>query len=75
MAWTIWSCSGTLTYLINMLRLLNVLPTKIGRSLACSSAFDAPTESLKTITPLFYQSGYITIKGYYKMSQLSTLDF
>ena len=66
--------SGTPTYLINMLRKFKVLPAKIGRSLARSSAFDAPTENLKTITPLLYQSGYITIKGYDKMSQLFTLD-
>lgn len=69
-----WFSSGTPTYLINMLRKFKVLPAKIGRSLARSSAFDAPTENLKTITPLLYQSGYITIKSYDKMSQLFTLD-
>ena len=69
-----WFASGTPTYLINMLRKFSVLPTKIGRLLARSSAFDAPTENMKTITPLLYQSGYITIKGYDKMSQLFTLD-
>ena len=69
-----WFSSGTPTYLINMLRKFKVLPAKIGRTLARSSAFDAPTENLKTITPLLYQSGYITIKGYDKMSQLFTLD-
>ena len=69
-----WFSSGTPTYLINMLRKFKVLPAKIGRSLARSSAFDAPTENLKTITPLLYQSGYITIKDYDKMSQLFTLD-
>ena len=69
-----WFSSGTPTYLINMLRKFKVLPAKIGRSLARSSAFDAPTENLMTITPLLYQSGYITIKGYDKMSQLFTLD-
>ena len=69
-----WFSSGTPTYLINMLRKFKVLPAKIGRTLARSSAFDAPTENLKTITPLLYQSGYITIKRYDKMSQLFTLD-
>ena len=69
-----WFSSGTPTYLINMLRKFSVLPTKLGKTLARSSAFDAPTENLKTITPLLYQSGYITIKGYDKMSQLFTLD-
>ena len=69
-----WFSTGTPTYLINMLRKFKVLPTKIGRSLARASAFDAPTENMRTITPLLYQSGYITIKEYDKMSQLFTLD-
>lgn len=69
-----WFYSGTPTYLINMLRKFSVLPTKIGKMFARSSAFDAPTENMKTITPLLYQSGYITIKGYDEMSQLFTLD-
>ena len=69
-----WFSSGTPTYLINMLRKFKVLPTKIGKTLARSSAFDSPTENMRTITPLLYQSGYITIKGYDKMSQLFTLD-
>ena len=57
-----------------MLSKFSVLPTKIGKMFARSSAFDAPTENMKTITPLLYQSGYITIKNYDKMSQLFTLD-
>lgn len=69
-----WFTSGTPTYLINMLRKFSVLPTKIGKMYARSSAFDAPTENMKTITPLLYQSGYLTIKDYDKMSQLFTLD-
>ena len=69
-----WFSSGTPTYLINMLRRFSVLPAKIGRSLARASAFDAPTEGMKTITPLLYQSGYVTIKGYDRMSQLFTHD-
>ena len=69
-----WFGSGTPTYLINQLRKFKVLPTKIGKMFARSSAFDAPTENLKTITPLLYQGGYLTIKEYDKMSQLFTLD-
>ena len=69
-----WFSSGTPTYLINMLRKFSVLPTKIGKTLARASAFDAPTENMRTITPLLYQSGYVTIKGYDRMSQLYTLD-
>ena len=39
-----------------------------------ASAFDAPTENMKDITPLLYQSGYITIKEYNSASKLYTLD-
>ena len=69
-----WFSSGTPTYLIHMLRKFSVLPTQIGRMYARASAFDAPTENMRTITPLLYQSGYITIKDYDEMSQLFTLD-
>ena len=69
-----WFASGTPTYLINMLRKFSVLPTKIGKIYARATAFDAPTENMKTITPLLYQSGYITIKSYDPMSQLYMLD-
>ena len=36
--------------------------------------FDAPTERMESITPLLYQSGYVTIKGYDEMFQIYTLD-
>ena len=39
-----------------------------------ASAFDAPTERMKSILPLLYQSGYITIKDYNTASTLYTLD-
>ena len=39
-----------------------------------ASAFDAPTENMKSITPLLYQSGYVTIKDYDRSSRLYTLD-
>ena len=39
-----------------------------------ASAFDAPTENMKSITPLLYQSGYVTIKDYDRASHLYTLD-
>ena len=69
-----WFGSGTPTYLIEMLRKYNVVPSKIGGRLVLASAFDAPTENMKDITPLLYQSGYITIKEYDRASKLYTLD-
>ena len=70
-----WFTSGTPTYLINMLRKFDVLPATIAPMEALESAFDAPTETMMTITPLLYQSGYITIKDYDRETTLYTLDF
>ena len=39
-----------------------------------AASFDAPTERMTTITPLLYQSGYVTIKDYDKYTELYTLD-
>ena len=69
-----WFSSGTPTYLIKMMRKFKVMPTNMSKMYAKSSAFDAPTENLTAITPLLYQSGYLTIKGYDKFSKLYTLD-
>ena len=69
-----WFASGTPTYLIEMLRKFDVLPTDISHTEAPAYAFDAPTENLSSITPLLYQSGYVTIKDYDRTSRLYTLD-
>ena len=69
-----WFSSGTPTYLIEMLRKFNVVPSKIGGGKVLASTFDAPTENMKSIIPLLYQSGYITIKDYNSASRLYTLD-
>ena len=69
-----WFSSGTPTYLIEMLRKYNVVPSKIGCGSVQAKSFDAPTENLKNITPLLYQSGYITIKGYNPVSKNYKLD-
>ena len=69
-----WFSSGTPTYLINMLRQFGVLPTEIAPTEAISSSFNAPTENMKTITPLLYQSGYVTIKEYDPETRIYTLD-
>ena len=69
-----WFSSGTPTYLINMLRQFGVLPTEIAPTEAVSSSFNAPTENMKTITPLLYQSGYVTIKEYDQETRIYTLD-
>ncbi len=69
-----WFGSGTPTYLVNMMRKYSALPTDICQVEADKSEFDAPTETLSTIVPLFYQSGYITIKDYNRDYGYYTLD-
>ena len=69
-----WFTSGTPTYLIEMLKKFQVMPSDIGRCEADKSDFDAPTEMMVSIMPLLYQSGYITIKGYDPETELFTLD-
>lgn len=69
-----WFASGTPTYLINMLDKFHVMPSAIGGNEADVAEFDAPTERMTTITPLLYQSGYVTIKGYDPDTELYRLD-
>lgn len=72
---TYWFSSGTPTYLINMLRSFDTLPSEfITRVEADASEFDAPTEDMDTVMPLLYQSGYITIKDYNRDYKYYTLD-
>ena len=59
-----WFASGTPTYLIEMLRKFDTLPTDISGMEGGADDFDAPTEGMTTIMPLLYQSGYVTIKDY-----------
>lgn len=69
-----WFGSGTPTYLIEMLNKYHVKPQQIGERKALAESFDAPTEHMNSITPLIYQSGYVTIKGYSPITHLYTLD-
>ena len=69
-----WFGSGTPTYLINMMRKYEFLPADLGEVIEVGKKdFDAPTETMTTIVPLLYQSGYVTIKGYDKPTRLYQL--
>lgn len=69
-----WFGSGTPTYLIEMMRKFSVQPTQIGPMEAEATDFDVPTETMTSLTPLLYQSGYLTIKGYDTMFGTYNLD-
>ena len=69
-----WFSSGTPTYLIEMLRKFHVVPSDMNKMQVLASDFDAPTENMRNITPLLYQSGYVTIKDFNRVTRLYTLD-
>ena len=69
-----WFATGTPTYLLEMMRKFDFLPSQFGKTEAKSTDFDAPTEGMTDIMPLLYQSGYLTIKDYDSMFYIYTLD-
>ncbi len=69
-----WFGSGTPTYLINMMRKFNVVPSQLCAMRAQASSFDAATETMTSLIPLLYQSGYYTIKDYTEETEVYTLD-
>ena len=70
-----WFETGTPTVLVNMLQKFNTDITRLEGSIATSEEFDAPTEKMKSVLPLFYQSGYLTIKDYDRDTDTYTLGF
>ena len=69
-----WFTSATPTFLIQQMKKFGVSPLSLGRQRAWASSFDAPTEDMNSITPLLYQSGYLTIKDFDRTTQVYTLD-
>ena len=69
-----WFGSGTPTYLIHKMKEFHVQPSQLGKVRAKAASFDAATETMTTLTPLLYQSGYLTIKDYDKKLKVYTLD-
>ena len=70
-----WFSTGTPTFLVNMLKHFHADITKIDGSEAFATDFDQPTENMQSILPLFYQSGYITIKSYDPIIDRYTLGY
>ena len=70
-----WFSTGTPTFLVNMLRHFHTDITKIDGSEAWAADFDAPTENMQSVLPLFYQSGYLTIKSYDPITKFFTLGY
>ncbi len=69
-----WFDTGTPTYLVEMLRKFKVLPQNLGGQYVGASQFDTPTETMTSATPLLYQSGYLTIKDFNRITKTYLLD-
>ena len=69
-----WFESGTPTFLIRQLQHFKTDIMSLDKLEVPSSAFDQPTENMKSALPLLYQSGYLTIKGYNRDIQAYTLS-
>jgi hypothetical protein len=63
-----WFSSGTPTFLIEQLRHFGTDITTIDDIHTDASSFDRPTEALNDPFALLYQSGYITIKDYNRVT-------
>ena len=57
-----------------LLKKYEMAPQEIGPVELFSDSFDAPVENMEKITPVLYQSGYLTIKGYDPELEIYTLD-
>lgn len=70
-----WFETGTPTVLVNMLKKFGTDISRLDGSQATTDDFDAPTEAMKSVLPLFYQSGYLTIKDYDREMDRYTLGY
>ncbi|MBR5984289.1 MAG: ATP-binding protein [Bacteroidales bacterium] len=70
-----WFGSGTPTYLFEQMKRFGTNVLSLEKITTSASDFDAPTENMKTVLPLLYQSGYLTIKGYDFVTNQYVLDF
>lgn len=70
-----WFDSGTPIFLVDALRRFRKLPTDLAPCLCEAGDFDAPCETMRSPIPLFFQSGYLTIKDYDARRGAFTLDF
>ena len=64
-----WFDSGTPTFLFKQMQRFDTDLTALDDILAPDSEFYLPTENLSNALPLLYQAGYLTIKGYDRLSE------
>lgn len=59
-----WFDTGTPSYLMHQMQHFHTDITAMDNLEEPAESFDVPTEAMINALPLFYQSGYLTIKGY-----------
>lgn len=59
-----WFASGTPTLLFESLKRFDTQIYDIDGVEASASVFNQPTDAITSVLPLFYQSGYLTLKSY-----------
>jgi len=69
-----WFASGTPSFLIHEIKRYGTQPSEIGQKRAWQEDFDKPIQSMSEITPLLYQTGYLTIKNYDETEEQYLLD-
>ena len=69
-----WFESGTPTFLLRQMQHFRTDITSLDNIEVPATAFDMPTETMTTVLPLLYQSGYVTIKGYDRDSGIYRLS-
>jgi len=69
-----WFDSGTPSFLIRQIKYFKTDITSFDNKEVPSVAFDQPTENMKDVLPLLYQSGYLSIKSYNPETNSYTLS-
>lgn len=69
-----WFESGTPTFVVETLKKHKVQPSQLEHFEATPQDFDAPIDNVVRLVPLLYQSGYLTIKGYDKITKRYLLE-
>lgn len=72
-----WFGSGTPTYLFEQMKRFGTRLEELDRDnlRVTAQGFDVPTEAMDSALPLLYQSGYLTIKDFDRITSIYTLDF
>ena len=70
-----WFSTGTPTYLVELMKEVNLNPADLTGYEAGASELDCIQVKVDNPIAVLYQSGYLTIKGYDKDVRLYTLDF